>query len=206
MGAKVLNANNEEYQVEAFNLNNFGQSSSSSYSQAPNSDAMSSEAMDAILAKLDTLSNEISTIKQDGVNASQKLDSQVVEALTTLNNHSKQFDKITSSFEQKLITYSLKIASKIIGQEVQQNSNQIALNYAKDLILKLKDATQISVHVNPKDYEYLLANLDLGETVELIKDSNVSLGGIVISSDIGNFDSTIESKLDTLTQSIDTLY
>ena len=203
--AKELSVNNNEYQVEAFNLNSFSQPSSYT-SNTKQQIESSSQAMDAVLAKLDLLSNEISSIKQDSTNVSQKLDTQVIEALTGLNNHSKQFDKITKAFEDKLIAYSLKIATKIIQQEVQQNSKQIALNFAKDLILKLKDATKISVHINPKDYEYLNSNLDLSSTIELISDPNVSLAGIVISSDIGNFDSTIESKLDTLSASIETLY
>jgi flagellar assembly protein FliH len=169
-------------------------------------DNISSELFNTILSRLDTLSNQVVSIKQENTSASQKLDTQVVEALTSLNNHSKQFDKITVAFEQKLIAYSLRIATKIIQQEVQQNSQQIALNYARDLISKLKDATKISVHINPKDYQYLQSNLDMSSTIELVKDTNVSPAGVVISSDIGNFDSTIESKLETLSSSIETLY
>jgi flagellar assembly protein FliH len=205
--AQVLSANND-YVIESFQLNSFNEPTNYHTPKvvATQQDNISSKTLDAILSKLDNLSNEMTSIKQDNVSNSKKIDSQVIEALTSLNNHSKQFDKITNLFEEKLIAYSLKIASKIINQEVQQNSNQIALGFAKELILKLKDATKISVHVNPKDYEYLNTHLDLASTIELIKDSNVSPAGIVISSDIGNFDSTIESKLDTLSQSIQTLY
>jgi flagellar assembly protein FliH len=205
MAAEVLSVNNNQYQVEAFNFNNFSTPSQYTSNSVQEQEA-STQTLDTILSKLDNLSNEITSIKQDNISNSNKLDSQVIEALTSLNNHSKQFDNITKTFEQKLIAYSLKIASKIINQEVQQNSNQIALNFAQELILKLKDATKISVHINPKDYEYLQTHLDLSSTIELVKDPNVSPAGIVISSDIGNFDSTIESKLDTLTQSIETLY
>jgi flagellar assembly protein FliH len=205
MAAEVLSVNNNQYQVESFNFNNFNTPSQYTSNGAQEQE-VSSQTLDTILSKLDNLSNELTSIKQDNLSNSNKLDNQVIEALTSLNNHSKQFDNITKTFEQKLIAYSLKIASKIINQEVQENSNQIALNFAQELILKLKDATKISVHINPKDYEYLQTHLDLSPTIELVKDPNVSPAGIVISSDIGNFDSTIESKLDTLTQSIETLY
>jgi len=203
---QILNSN-DNHNVQSFHLNSFGSDQSSSgYSQAPQDQAQTNQAMDAILAKLDMLNGEIATLKNQNTQIqTEKLNNQIIEALTTLNNHSKQFDKITKAFEDKLISYSLKIATKIIQQEVQQNSNQIALNFATDLIAKLKDATSIQIHVNPIDYEHLLANLDLADTIELVKDTNVSPSGIVVSSDIGNFDATIESKLDTLASSIDTI-
>jgi len=206
--AQVISANNENFQIDNFQLNSFNNPQQTQVQQVQNKveDNISSELFNTILSRLDTLSNQVVSIKQENTSASQKLDTQVVEALTSLNNHSKQFDKITVAFEQKLIAYSLRIATKIIQQEVQQNSQQIALNYARDLISKLKDATKISVHINPKDYQYLQSNLDMSSTIELVKDTNVSPAGVVISSDIGNFDSTIESKLETLSSSIETLY
>jgi flagellar assembly protein FliH len=200
--------------IKPFLLENFNSNSSSTQITNSNKEnelyekqVFNTEAMDKILNRLDILSSEISTIKQnENVQSSKKLDSQIIEALTSLNNHSKQFEKMTRAFEDKLISYSLKIASKIIAQEVESNSKQIALNYSKNLLEKLKDATTISIHVNPIDYEYLHSNLDLSETTQLIKDSNVQQAGIVISSDIGNFDSTVEAKLESLSQSIETLY
>ena len=206
--AQVISANNENFQIDNFQLNSFNNPQQTQVQQVQNKveDNISSELFNTILSRLDTLSNQVVSIKQENTSASQKLDTQVVEALTSLNNHSKQFDKITVAFEQKLIAYSLRIATKIIQQEVQQNSQQIALNYARDLISKLKDATKISVHINPKDYQYLQSNLDMSSTIELVKDTNVSPAGVVISSDIGDFDSTIESKLETLSSSIETLY
>jgi len=206
--AQVISANNENFQIDNFQLNSFNNPQQTQVQQVQNKveDMLSSELFNTILSRLDTLSNQVVSIKQENTSASQKLDTQVVEALTSLNNHSKQFDKITVAFEQKLIAYSLRIATKIIQQEVQQNSQQIALNYARDLISKLKDATKISVHINPKDYQYLQSNFDMSSTIELVKDTNVSPAGVVISSDIGYFDSTIESKLETLSSSIETLY
>ncbi len=200
--AKVISCNNEEYQVEAFNLNNFGSNNSKN-----NFNDLNSEATDSILNKLDSLSAEIQTLKASNTQAvSNKLDTQIVEALTSLNNHAKQLDKMSEAFENKLIAYSLKIASKIIEQEVREDSNTIALNIARKIIGELKDATEIAVHVSPTDYDYLVSNLDLSDIVKLVNDTNIQPSGIVISSDIGNFDLTIESKLETLSQSIKTLY
>lgn len=190
--------------VQPFSMSNL---SSLSANNVVEPTVTGNDSTSLILSQLESMSKEIADIKAGNTRLSEeKLNAQIVEALTSLNNHSKQLDRMVDGFEQKLISFALKIASRVIDKEIEENSSKIAHGFANELIDKLKDATKISVHVNPKDYEYLNSHLDLSETIELIKDANVQPSGIVVSSDIGNLDSTIESKLDVLAQSIETLY
>ena len=39
--------------------------------------------------------------------------------------------------------------------------------------------------------------------IELKKDANVTAGGVVIASDLGNFDGNIESKVSSMLDSLD---
>ncbi|XPV54882.1 MAG: FliH/SctL family protein [Halarcobacter ebronensis] len=59
------------------------------------------------------------------------------------------------------------------------------------------------MHLNPRDYEILRHELNLESFIELIDDINVAAGGVVIASDLGNFDGNIEAKVNTMLESLD---
>ncbi len=86
--------------------------------------------------------------------------------------------------------------------EVSENSQKIALNLTKELLNSIMDATNIKIKVNPSDYLFLKEQLKDNAKVELISDSAVSLGGVVIVSDNGNIDGTIMSRYKNLKQSV----
>ncbi len=68
---------------------------------------------------------------------------------------------------------------------------------------KIKTASKVQIHLNPKDYEILKGELNLEPFIELKKDANVTAGGVVIASDLGNFDGNIESKVSSMLDSLD---
>ncbi len=71
------------------------------------------------------------------------------------------------------------------------------------LLDKIKNASKIKIHLNPKDFEILRNDLNLENYIELVEDSNVTAGGVVIASDLGNFDGNIESKVNSMLESLD---
>ena len=68
---------------------------------------------------------------------------------------------------------------------------------------KIKTASRINIHLNPKDYVVLKDQLIFESFVTLQEDSNVTAGGVVIASDLGNFDGNIESKVQTMLESLE---
>ena len=68
---------------------------------------------------------------------------------------------------------------------------------------KIKTSSKINIHLNPKDYIVLKDQLKFESFVTLQEDSNVSAGGVVIASDLGNFDGNIEAKVQTMLESLD---
>jgi hypothetical protein len=105
--------------------------------------------------------------------------------------------------ETKILKTSLSIAQKVIGIEVGENSSDIAKQTIANLMLKLQTASRVAIHLNPKDYVVLKDQLTFGETVTLQEDPNVTAGGVVIASDLGNFDGNIEAKVQTMLDSLD---
>lgn len=153
---------------------------------------------------LQDVQQRVHTIESEGVRG-KDLDKQVVEAMRDLKHYSTFFEQATFQMETKLLKTSLSIAKKIIAIEVSQNSEKVAMETIKSLMEKLKTASKVTIHLNPKDYLALKDQLNFDSFVSLQEDSNVTAGGVVIASDLGNFDGSIESKIQSMLESLDTI-
>ncbi|MBD3841757.1 MAG: flagellar assembly protein FliH [Campylobacterales bacterium] len=208
--AQVVKANS---QVQPFQLGNFLSNESNQNEQmsqvAKLNDKSINGNVDPVLIEVQKLQQYIMDIQQrvvsienDGIKG-KDLDRQIVEALKDLKNYSSFFEQATFQLESKILKTSISIAQKIIGIEVGENSSKIAHETIKNMMLKLKSASKVTIHLNPKDYVVLKDQLQLGQTVTLQEDSNVTAGGVVIASDLGNFDGNIEAKVKTMLDSLD---
>ena len=107
--------------------------------------------------------------------------------------------------ESKLLKTSISIAQKIISIEIGENSSKIAKETITHLLDKIKSASKVKIHINPKDYEVLKYELKLESFIELVSDVNVNIAGVVIASDLGNFDGNIDSKVNTMLETLDSI-
>lgn len=133
------------------------------------------------------------------VNAQKKA---LVDSIITLENALKTSQKHLEELEKELSAISVDIAKEVIVSEVSENSQKIALNLTRELLASIMDATDIKIKVNPSDYLFLKEQFKDNAKVEIISDSAVSLGGVVIVSDKGNIDGTIMSRYKNLKQSV----
>jgi flagellar assembly protein FliH len=152
--------------------------------------------------KLNEIAQKVTSIENDGIKG-KDIDAQVIQAIKDLKNYAAFFEQATFQMETKLLKTSISIAQKIISIEVGENSSKIAKQTITHLLDKIKTASKIQIHLNPKDYEILKGQLDLEPFIELKKDANVTAGGVVIASDLGNFDGNIESKVSSMLDSLD---
>ncbi len=152
--------------------------------------------------KLNEISLKVASIESDGIKG-KDIDAQVVQAIKDLKNYAAFFEQATFQMETKLLKTSISIAQKIISIEVGENSSKIAKQTITHLLDKIKTASKVQIHLNPKDYEILKGELNLEPFIELKKDANVTAGGVVIASDLGNFDGNIESKVSSMLDSLD---
>ncbi|MCG3711652.1 FliH/SctL family protein [Aliarcobacter butzleri] len=153
--------------------------------------------------KLNEISQKVTNIEQEGVIKGKDLDAQVVKAIKDLKQYAAFFEQATFQMETKLLKTSISIAQKIINIEVGENSSKIAKQTINQLLDKVKSASKVKIHLNPKDYHILKAELSLEPFIELCEDLNVVAGGVVIASDLGNFDGSIEAKVSSMLESLD---
>jgi flagellar assembly protein FliH len=154
--------------------------------------------------QINNINQSISTLK-DLSFSSKDIDAQVIKALKDLKQYASFYKEAILSFEQKLLKTSFSIAKKIINIEISQNSANIAKETIDNLMLKLKNASSIKIHLNPKDYTILKEQIEVNDIVTLVEDSNVMPGGVVIASDLGNFDGNIDTKIESILQTLDLL-
>lgn len=153
--------------------------------------------------KLNEISQKVTNIEQEGVTKGKDLDAQVVKAIKDLKQYAAFFEQATFQMETKLLKTSISIAQKIINIEVGENSSKIAKQTINQLLEKVKSASKVKIHLNPKDYHILKAELSLEPFIELCEDPNVIVGGVVIASDLGNFDGSVEAKVTSMLESLD---
>jgi flagellar assembly protein FliH len=208
--AKILSKNEE---VEKYELGTFINSQSETNvitnSNSVLDDREINGRVDPVLvevrnltAKLNEISLKVSNIENDGIKG-KDVDAQVIQAIKDLKNYAAFFEQATFQMETKLLKTSISIAQKIISIEVGENSSKIAKQTITHLLDKIKTASKIQIHLNPKDYEILKGQLNLEPFIELKSDANVTAGGVVIASDLGNFDGNIESKVSSMLDSLD---
>ena len=156
-----------------------------------------------MIKKIEEVSQKVTTIEQDAIIKGKDFDTQVIKATKDLKQCATFFEQAAFGFESKLLKTSISIAQKIINIEVGENSSKIAKQTINQLLLKLKNATKVKIHLNPKDYYILKQELELEPFIELLEDANVVAGGVVIASDLGNFDGSIEAKVSSMLESLD---
>ena len=158
-----------------------------------------------MIKKIEEVSQKVTTIEQDAIIKGKDFDTQVIKAIKDLKQCATFFEQAAFGFESKLLKTSISIAQKIINIEVGENSSKIAKQTINQLLLKLKNATKVKIHLNPKDYYILKQELELEPFIELLEDPNVVAGGVVIASNIGNFDGSIEAKVSSMLESLDSV-
>ena len=157
-----------------------------------------------LAAILQEISQKVSNIETNGIKP-RDVDAQVIQAIKDLKHYAAFFEQATFQMETKLLKTSISIAQKIISIEVGENSSKIAKQTITHLLQKVKTASKVQIHLNPKDYQVLKDQLNLDPLIELRQDPNVTAGGVVIASDLGNFDGNIESKVTSMLETLDTV-
>jgi flagellar assembly protein FliH len=157
-----------------------------------------------LAAQINQINEKVTDIENDGIKG-RDLDKQIVEAMKDLKNYASFFEQATFQIETKILKTSIAIAKKIITIEIGENSSTIAKETIHNILEKIKTASKITIHLNPKDYTVLKDQLNLESYILLQEDANVTAGGVVVASDLGNFDGSVEAKVQTLLESFDSI-
>jgi len=156
------------------------------------------------------LEAEISRAKEDGKNEGiaqanaaneariNELEARFSTSAAKLDEQYVKFDEFLKKIEGELGQTAIKIAKEVIDKEISTSSNQIAHHLASSLIKELSNVKNIEIRVNPENSEYLKEQFSKNEHVKISADDAISKGGVVIISEGGNIDATIETRLEKL--------
>ena len=208
--AKIVSPESvEKYTLGTFLNNSSTTQSGQTKEVATLNDKFINGNVDPVLLEVQKLSQQINQIEAKVTNiekngiSGKEFDQQIIQALKDLKNYANFFEQAIFQLESKILKTSMGIAKKIIAVELTEQSADIAKATIKSILEKIKTASQITIHLNPKDYIVLKDQLNLDGLIKLQEDQNVTPGGVVIASDLGNFDGNIEAKVQTILESLD---
>ena len=128
----------------------------------------------------------------------KELEAKFSASAAKLDEQYVKFDEFLKKSEEELGQTAIKIAKEVIEKEVSSASSQIAHHLANSLIKELSDVKNIEIRVNPEDSEYIKEQFSKNEHVKISADDAISKGGVVIISDGGNIDATMQTRLEKL--------
>ena len=120
--------------------------------------------------------------------------SQFSSSVATLEESAKEFDSALDGIKSELMSAAIDIAKEVIGIEISQNSNNIAKILSDELIKELQSASKITLRVNPKNHGVISEHVGSLDHIEVLSDSAVSEGGVVVVSDAGNIDAQVSKR------------
>jgi len=138
--------------------------------------------------------------KQEGQSAQSH--DLLAQSVKTLENAASEFITALGSIQKELTHTALDIAKEVIGIETHENSAKIAGKLSSDLIEELKDASKITLRVNPADHGFISEKVGSLAHIEVLSDRAISPGGVVAISDAGNIDSEIKKRYERLKRSL----
>lgn len=147
-----------------------------------------------------------SSARQEGHEAARReLESErqaAAERLVQIEEEAaRQVEQFWVSMEPELLRLAVGIAGKVVRKEISENEEFVLTN-VKEGLLQLRDRHELTMRVNPRDYdlmreqkEDIAGSLDGIRSIEIVDDRRVDEGGCVIESGNGNLDARIETQL-----------
>lgn len=129
-----------------------------------------------------------------------QLQTQYTRSIKLLNEEHGNFKAFITKSEQELSNIAIDVSKEVIQKEISQNSKEVALSLAKSLMKELEGAAKIEVKVNPSDFEYIQEALREDENIQVKADDAILQGGVIILSDSGNLDGSIDLRLAKIKQ------
>ena len=120
------------------------------------------------------------------------------KAIAKLDEASANLEAFIAKNEKELAHAAIEIAQDVIGQEINERSEQIALNLAQRLIAELKGAASIELKISPSDYEFVKGKLAPNSKLKVSLDDAISKGSVVVLSDKGNIESDLNARLNKI--------
>lgn len=111
--------------------------------------------------------------------------------------------------ERQIVELSLAVSRKILAREIEENP-MVVLPIVKAALEKVRDQEQITIRINPDDYDMVLqARRDLQiivgkeQALTLVVDHTVGAGGCLIDTPCGTVDANLDTQFDAIKKSFE---
>ncbi|MGG7047459.1 MULTISPECIES: flagellar assembly protein FliH [unclassified Campylobacter] len=156
------------------------------------------------------LEAEVARAKEDGIaqgvaQESERFNAELAalnerfgSSVSKLTNFYNTFEEFVKKTEEELGATAVNVAAQVIAKEVSTSSSNVAFSLAKSLMSELKEAKNITLRVNPADANFLKEQFEQNAHVNIEADDAINKGGVVIISEAGNIDGSLETRLEKL--------
>ncbi len=116
-------------------------------------------------------------------------------------------DKTFTETEQDILRLAVKLAEKIIGNEIKSDKKVIA-NIVSTALRNTKRQDKLTVRISPNDFTAvqehfsLLSQSSRSNYVDIVPDPRVAMGGCIIESEVGTVDARLETQLRSLEKAL----
>ena len=146
--------------------------------------------------------------QQGIINAEAEYQQQRQEMMECIETAYEEKARIIQKAEPFLLSLSVKIAEKIIKEELKQHGEQL-INMVRQALKNVEEYDDVIVQVSPEDYSTILPFIEelqsyIGADAELkvVPLPNFSKGGCMIHTKSGSYDVTISSQLQEIKQQL----
>jgi len=134
--------------------------------------------------------------KEESESTVTEMKSRYLKSIGHVDTLYKSIEERLAKLETDMSVTAFEIAKEVIKKEVSLSSSKIAGSLSKALLQEVKDALKIELKVNPKDLEALKELYAEDEKIKVTSDDAITLGGVVILSDVGNLDGNLAMRLE----------
>ena len=124
------------------------------------------------------------------------------ESIALLEESRRKFLEKIDTVEEELIETALDLAKQVVVKEVEKHSKEIAYRLAELLMREVKEASEVTLKVNPEDYDYLKEKFAQESRVKIVPDKAVAPGGVILLSNVGNIDGEIMSRFERIKEAV----
>lgn len=125
--------------------------------------------------------------------------------LTTANQRA---DELTKSWEETMLRLSVRVAEKIIGEQLRVHPETI-VEIIREVMKNIRPGKRLTIQVNQADAQQARARIDrirdglsTSSDVEVVASGSISPGGCVIESELGIIDARLETQLKCLEEAL----
>lgn len=148
-------------------------------------------------------------IKSGGEAALQQVHQMIHQVRDLYVQAVKQRQWLMQSVEPELARLSVKVAEKILGQEVRTQPDAI-IGIVKAALAGVGDREEVTIRVHPEDFEVAHQQKSVFERMveglkkfEIVADQAIDQGGCSIETNLGNVDARLVTQITTLRNALE---